>query len=81
MTQVIDLIISETQKLITSKGVSCPVIKAESNFLKDLPMDSLDLATLIVALEDSTHIDPFRGGFKSFYTVAELAALYEHALS
>jgi acyl carrier protein len=77
MTQILELIISETQHIITNKGNLCPAIDAKTHFLNDLPMDSLDLATLIVSLEDSTQRDPFRDGFKSFHTVGELAELYE----
>ncbi len=72
-----DLIISETIKILTNKGLATVGISSTSRFLTDLGMDSLDLATLIVTLEDLTQRDPFREGFKTFHTVAELAALYE----
>jgi acyl carrier protein len=44
-----------------------------------LPMDSLDLATLIVILEINTGLDPFREGFKTFHNVGQLIELYESA--
>ncbi|QYJ74129.1 phosphopantetheine-binding protein [Shewanella sp. FJAT-52076] len=77
MTDVTALIIQETQSLINAKGVDCPEITTDSRFLQDLPMDSLDLATLLVSLELTLGKDPFRDGFKTFHSVAELSALYQ----
>lgn len=77
MNQFIQLIIKETELLIAAKGIVCPEINAESEFFKDLPLDSLDLATLIVNLELQTGLDPFRQGFKTFHRVGELAKLYQ----
>ncbi len=42
----------------------------------DLPIDSLDLATVVVELEAATGLDPFKDGFIEFQTVGELARLY-----
>lgn len=81
MKNLKNLIIEETRKIITEKGVDCPTITLNSEFLNDLPMDSLDLATLIVSLEISTGLDPFRDGFKTFHTVDELINLYTEANS
>ncbi|MBI1674474.1 MULTISPECIES: phosphopantetheine-binding protein [unclassified Shewanella] len=74
-------IIDETRRIIEAKGEICPNISLNNHFLNDLPMDSLDLATLIVSLEMSTGIDPFREGFKTFHTVGELINLYEGMLT
>lgn len=76
MKDIKNLIIEETRRVIAEKGTDCPSITLESEFLNDLPMDSLDLATLIVSLEISTGLDPFREGFKTFHTVGELISLY-----
>jgi acyl carrier protein len=73
-------IINETKRIIAEKGITDEItITASSRFLTDLPMDSLDLATLIVELEISLGYDPFRDGFKVFHSVGELVALYELA--
>jgi len=79
MSNLSDIIINETRQVIESKGETCPLITMTSEFLADLPMDSLDLATLIVSLELTTGIDPFRDGFKTFHNVGELISLYEGA--
>jgi acyl carrier protein len=77
MNKFTQLIISETEALIAAKGLTCPAISDNSEFFQDLPLDSLDLATLIVNLELQTGLDPFRTGFKTFHRVGELAALYQ----
>ncbi len=77
MNKFTQLIISETKALIEAKGLICPPISADSEFFRDLPLDSLDLATLIVNLELQTGLDPFSTGFKTFHQVGELAELYQ----
>jgi acyl carrier protein len=79
MTNLSQTIIDETRQVIEQKGVSCPDITFDTLFLQDLPMDSLDLATLIVSLEINTGLDPFREGFKAFHNVGQLIELYESA--
>jgi acyl carrier protein len=79
MTNLSQTIIDETRQVIEQKGISCPDITLDTSFLQDLPMDSLDLATLIVSLEINTGIDPFREGFKTFHNVGQLVELYESA--
>jgi acyl carrier protein len=39
-------------------------------------MDSLDLAVLVVELEERIGKDPFKDGFVNFRTAGELADLY-----
>ncbi|MCL1036429.1 hypothetical protein L2725_04545 [Shewanella corallii] len=79
MSDIKTLIIAELEKIIAAKGEACPDIVGETRFLQDLPMDSLDLATLLVTLELETGKDPFRDGFKGFQTLNELSALYQAA--
>lgn len=79
MSEIQQLIIKQTSALINAKGLPCPTIGPATEFFKDLPIDSLDLATLLVNLEVETGIDPFKAGFKTFYTVGELTALYQAA--
>lgn len=63
--------------LARAKGDSIGTI-AESTMLLGggLPIDSLDLATLIVELEEITGYDPFHAGFIEFRTAGELSRLY-----
>lgn len=75
--ETLDLIVGEVRRILLEKGLAAPEITRETRFLGgDLGIDSLDLATLIVALEDLTGLDPFRAGFRNFTTVGELADLY-----
>jgi len=71
------LIAEELGRIAADKGEVLPALTADSVFLgADLPIDSLDLATLLVVLEQRTGQDPFRAGFRHFTTLGELAALY-----
>lgn len=75
---MLDLIARETARILAEKGEpATATVAADTAFLDGpLPFDSLDLATLIVALEGLTGKDPFRQGFRQFNTAGELAALY-----
>ncbi len=71
------LIAEELGRIVADKGEVLPPLGMDSLFLGgDLPIDSLDLATLLVVLEQRTGQDPFRDGFRQFTTVGELAVLY-----
>ena len=80
MSEVIDLpalIAAELAAIVAEKGEALPPLTADSVFLGGgLPVDSLDLATLLVVLEQKLKVDPFRRGFRRFTTAGELAALY-----
>ncbi len=77
---MLDLIARETARILSEKGEAAAAVTADTAFLEGpLPFDSLDLATLIVALEELTGKDPFRQGFRQFNTAGELAALYAAA--
>ena len=74
-------VLGQIQKLLAelaeNKGATLPPIQASTQLLGgDLPIDSLDLATLVRELEDVTGHDPFRDGFIDFKTVGELAKMY-----
>jgi acyl carrier protein len=71
------LIVEELGRIAADKGERLPPLTADSVFLGgELPIDSLDLATLLVVLEQRTGQDPFRAGFRHFTSLGELAALY-----
>jgi acyl carrier protein len=65
--------------IAAAKGASKPPRVHESMRLLggELPIDSLDLAGILVQLESVTGYDPFKEGFINFRTVGELARLYE----
>jgi len=75
----LDLVTAETVKLLQQKGVDATRVAASTRFLGgDVDMDSLDLATLIIELEEVSSKSPFRKGFREFSTVGELASLFEN---
>ena len=63
--------------IAASKGLSAPAVDADTILLGGgLPIDSLDLASLVVELETFAGYDPFKAGFVNFRTAGELARLY-----
>ena len=60
-----------------SKQMPRPKVAESTRLLGGgLPVDSLDLASILLQLETITGRDPFREGFINFRTVGELARLY-----
>jgi len=75
--ELLDLIKVVVDRIATSKGTSAPKILPNTALLGGgLPIDSLDLASLVVELEQATGRDPFKAGFVDFRTAGELAQLY-----
>jgi acyl carrier protein len=63
--------------LASAKGARVGAIGESTSLLGgDLPIDSLDLAALVVELEEITGRDPFKEGFTDFRTAGELSRLY-----
>lgn len=74
---MLDVIAEELGRIVADKGETMPELTPDTVFLGGtLPIDSLDLATLLVVLEKRIGRDPFRQGFRQFTTAGELAALY-----
>ncbi len=75
--EIITSIGAIVSRIIEEKGEKPIEIGADTPFLGgQLPIDSLDLATIVVELDIVTGRDPFKDGFIEFRTVGELAALY-----
>jgi len=73
-------IVEELARIIAEKGDAPPSLVPSSVFLGGgLPIDSLDLATLLVVLEKRFGFDPFRAGLRRFTTLGDLAAIYAEA--
>lgn len=71
------VIVEELARIVRDKGAVLPPVDDDTVFLGGiLPIDSLDLATLLLCLERRTGRDPFRAGFRQFRTIGELAELY-----
>jgi len=65
-------------RMAAAKGARAPKIKPDTALLGgSLPIDSLDLAQLVVELEQVAGFDPFKTGFVDFRTAGELAKLYQ----
>jgi|GEM_PF-987440 len=77
LAAMVALITEELTRIVAEKGETLPPLAVATPFLGgSLPIDSLDLATLLVVLERRLALDPFRSGFRQFTTVGELATLY-----
>ena len=76
--QLLALIETLLRNIANSKGAKLPPIALETRLLGgEVPIDSLDLASLVFELEQATGHDPFKGGFVNFQTVGELTKLYQ----
>jgi acyl carrier protein len=63
--------------IATAKGAAVPKLTESTLLLGDqLPIDSLDLASVVVQMEEATGYDPFSEGFIEFRTAGDLARLY-----
>lgn len=75
----LEFVSTEITQIRKSKGLPDIKIIQESVLLgHNLGLDSLDLATLIVTLQENTRHDPFRSGFIMFRTVGELVNLFSN---
>jgi acyl carrier protein len=64
-------------EIAESKGAAQPKVTASSRMLGgELPIDSLDLASIVLRLDTETGQRPFEEGFIEFHTAGELAKLY-----
>lgn len=71
------LIIETIQEVMIENERPQSSLKPETCILAETSLDSLDLAIVIVKLEEKTGKDPFKQGFIPFSTIQELANLYE----
>jgi acyl carrier protein len=71
------LIHDELMQILRDKGAATGEINGDTLLLNGpFDIDSLDLATLVVSLEEKTGMTPFANGFVLFNTVGELAKLF-----
>ena len=75
--EILTFICERLRDAAATKGAANIEVTCDTTILEGgLPVDSLDLAAIVVELEGLTGRDPFRDGFVNFRTVAELARLY-----
>ena len=68
-------------RVLTDSGRPARSLQADETLTGTLGLDSLDLAVLVVGLEQALGVDPFRSGARAVQTYGELVALYESKLN
>jgi hypothetical protein len=62
---------------LTAAGKDVPRLEETTSLLGgSLPLDSLELAVIVISMGEFTGNDPFASGFIEFQTIGELARLY-----
>ena len=73
-----EIVVKKLSEKPDSKNGERPFLNNETVLLGGtIPIDSLDLATIIVELQSVTGRDPFAEGIIEFETIGELAELFE----
>ncbi len=75
-SEVETFIIDYWKRRAEEQGLNTSTIGPSSTLLQSGTMDSLELATLVSALEDYTGLDPFAAAVPEFQTIRDLARLY-----
>jgi len=75
--EVLALIDQTWNAILEGKGLPPTALSEDLALLGETsPIDSLDLAQIVVELQSLTGLDPFQAGFIEFRTVGELAVLF-----
>lgn len=74
-------IVQTINQIRTDSGRDAITPEDEHSLTRDIGLDSLDLAVLVVTLEKELGIDPFREGGATAQSLADLVAVYERALA
>lgn len=75
--EIVDTVGEIVNRILRDKGNEPLAIDADTVIIGgDIPIDSLDLAAIVVELETRTGKDPFAEGLVDFSTVGDLADLY-----
>jgi acyl carrier protein len=70
-------VVEAVEQLVRDKGGKVPAIGEDSSLVDgSIGIDSLDLAVVVVRLQEKTGKDPFSQGFVGFSTVRQLVDLY-----
>jgi acyl carrier protein len=76
-TEVLARIGRSINEVRANKGLNSITLTENISLLGgDTGIDSLDLAALVVELQDENEYDPFQEGFVNFNTAGELASLF-----
>lgn len=76
------LITKSVSDRLKEKGVVGADLKSETTLLGgELPLDSLDLATILIEMQEQVGQDPFASGFMEFRTIGDLVKIYDKMLA
>ncbi len=74
-----DVVLQAIQRVLSDSGRCVPELTDSTSFRDTIKLDSLDFAVVVVQLEQSLGVDPFRAGARPVQTVGEFIQLYvEH---
>ena len=73
-------IVATVNKILSDSGRPSCQPADQDNLTRDLGLDSLDLAVLIVTLEEHLGVDPFRDGLTAVHTLGDLVDVYVEAV-
>jgi acyl carrier protein len=75
--QAFEQITAIVRRMLEDKGAAVPDIDTNTELLGGaISIDSLDLAMLVLEMENVAGFDPFAEGFIEFRTMGELSKLY-----
>jgi acyl carrier protein len=72
-----DVVSSTIQQVLTSSGRAGHAPKDEDRLFDSIGLDSLDLAQVVVALEQQLGVDPFRKSGTAIRTFGDLVRAYQ----
>jgi len=82
MPTTVQRVIACMEEVLRNKGVDPPTLAASTKLNRQLGLDSLDYAELVIRLELEFGNDPFQDGhLPELRSVSDLAALYEPGTS
>ena len=75
--EVMEVLQARLDDILQAKGLQPVMMSPEIDLLGGaIPIDSLDLAQLVLELQSHTGKDPFANGFVAFETIAQLTQLF-----
>ena len=81
MTQnsVHDIVCEVINRVLNDSGRSAREFQSDDSLIGTIGLDSLDLAVMVVGMEQALGVDPFRSGAAPVATFGELVDLYANA--
>ena len=77
MAATLDRVIDQIKDVYANKGAEAPSLRAESVLGPEIGLESLDLAEIVVRLEEEFGQDPFAEGMvPNIRTIGDLSQLY-----